>query len=282
MNKQDLKISSIYLSGNKRKLLPDILPHLLEEGRTTFIDLFGGSGTVTINVNKTGHFKHILYNELDEHIFGLQDYIYNNSDDFKIVSYLNKMYNKTKSDYLHLVKSYNKDPDYDKLFLLQCRSFSNGIRFNSKGKFDKPYGDRAPFFLERMKEHQKLLEGVKMWNGDFREVCEEALASGKGNQTVVYVDSPYLGTLAGYNEKGGWTQQDNTDLLNYIEKLISQGFKVVMSNVFENRGKVHQQLIDWCDNNKDLIDVHHLNIDYGNSSFHKSTEKTDEVLLVSK
>ena len=155
--------SSVYVTGNKFRLLPDILPHLLVEGRNTFIDLFGGSACVTLNVNKTGHFKHILYNEIDEHIFGLQDYLLNNDNDFCIVSYLNKLYGKGKTDYLSLVKSYNKEPCYEKLFLLQCRSFSNGIRFNSKGKFDKPWGDRAPFFLDRMKEHQKLLKGVKLW-----------------------------------------------------------------------------------------------------------------------
>ena len=271
-----------YVTGNKYRLLPDILPHLLVEGRNTFIDLFGGSGCVTINVNETGHFDNILYNELDEHIFGLQNYLLNNDNDFCIVSYLNKLYSKGKTDYLSLVKSYNKEPCYEKLFLLQCRSFSNGIRFDKKGKFDKPWGDRAPFFLERMKEHQRLLKGVKLWNGDFREVCDEALVSGKGNQTVIYIDSPYYLTNATYNEKGGWTQQDNTDLLSYVEKLIEKGFKVVMSNVYSNRGKVHQQLIDWCECNKDKVEVHHLDIDYGNSSFHKSTDKTDEVLLVSK
>ncbi len=284
--------SSIYLAGNKRKLLPSIMPHLLVEGRTTFIDLFGGSGTVTLNVNNQNHFNHIIYNERDEHMFGLQKYIMYNQNKFCIVSYLNEQYSKSKEDYLALRRSYNAKPDYDKLYLLMCRSNSNAIRFSGNGtRFNQPWGDRSPFYPERMKAHQECLlrvgestNHVQLMNKDFREMVSELIEYTKDlSKVVVYADPPYHATsIATYQEQGGWTKKDNTEFLETIELLISKGVKVVMSNVFENKGKTHTQLINWCEKNKDLVDVHHLDISYNNSSFRKSTAKTDEVLIVSK
>lgn len=273
-------LSPIYLAGNKKKLLPSIMPHLLVEGRDTFIDLFGGSGTVSVNVNSTGHYKNILYNEKDKHIFGLQKHVVTNDNDFSVMQFLHNQYTKTKVDFESLRDSYNKLPCYDKLYLLMCRSNSNMIRFNKSGKYNMTFGDRKPFFLDRLREYSKAMEGVKCWEGDYRETLDEALLSGKGHKITVYMDAPYLDSIAQYNS--GWSVQDNTDMLLYTDKLIAEGFKVIMSNIFSNRGKEHTQLIEWCDKNKDKIDVHHLDIDYGNSSFHKSNDKTDEVLVVSK
>jgi len=275
--------SSIYLAGNKRKLLPQIMPHLIVEGRTVFIDVFGGSGTVSLNVNKTRHYSQVVYNERDEHLFGLQDYIKNNDNDFLILQYLNSQYGKSKEDFLSLRKSYNSKPDYDKLFLLMHRSNSNMIRFNDSGKFNMTWGDRKPFFLDRIKEHKESLQNnITLRNECFREVFNDTFSFTGLNRVVMYLDPPYMNTLASYNEKGGWSEKDNTDLLAYVDEAIRLGIKVIISNVFQNRGKVHQQLVNWCEDNKDLVDVHHLDISYNNSSFRKSDGVTDEVLIVSK
>ena len=278
----DIQQSAIYLAGNKRKLLPQILPYLLVEGAVAFIDVFGGSGTVSLNVRNTGHFNYAIYNERDEHIFGLQKYIQNNENDFCILQYLNGQYSRTKEDFLSLRRSYNSKPDYDKLFLLMCRSNSNMMRFNDSGKYNMTWGDRSPFYLDRVKDHQKSIRSVELTNRDFRGVFYDLEDFTGLDKVVMYLDPPYMNTLASYNEKGGWTKEDNTELLSYVKTAIDLGIKVVMSNVFKNRGKVHQQLIDWCEDNSDLIDVHHLDISYNNSSFRKSEEETDEVLIVSK
>ena len=275
--------SAIYLAGNKRKLLPQVLPHLIEKDRTVFVDVFGGSGVVSLNVNNTGHYPHMVYNEIDAHLFGLQNYIKNNDNDFCILQYLNNQYGKSKEDFLSLRKSYNSKPDYDKLFLLMHRANSNMIRFNGSGKFNMTWGDRSPFFLDRVRDHKKSLQSnIQLRNDCFRVVFEDVFKFKGLDKVVMYLDPPYMNTLASYNEKGGWTTKDNKDLLGYIGKAIGLGIKVVISNVFQNRGKVHQQLIDWCEDNKELISVHHLDISYNNSSFRKSDEVTDEVLIVSK
>lgn len=283
MVKETNQRSALYLAGNKLKLLPQILPHLIEDGRTTLVDVFGGSGTVSLNAINSGHFKEVVYNELDEHLFGLQNWIRHNDNLFSVVEYLHNQYDKSKEDYLELRRSYNKKPDYDKLYLLMCRSNSNAIRFSNNGtKFNQPWGNRRPFDKERLFNHKHSMENVLLLNQDFRDVIKATIELADPSKTVIYVDSPYLITQANYCLSGKWTTQDDQDLLELFLMATVAGFKVVMSNVFENRGKVHQHLIDWCEYNKDLLDVHHLDISYGNSSFRKSDEVTDEVLIVSK
>jgi site-specific DNA-adenine methylase len=97
-----------------------------------------------------------------------------------------------------------------------------------------------------------------------------------------YFDPPYFASLATYNENGGWKKDDDLSLQDYAVELVSRGAKVVMSNVFHNKGKTNHHLMGWCDEHKELFDVHHLNIDYNNSSCFKSDDVTDEVLIVSK
>ena len=60
--------SPIFYMGGKYDLLPELLPRFPKEQEIdTFIDLFGGSGTVSLNVP----YKNIIYNELNENIVNL-------------------------------------------------------------------------------------------------------------------------------------------------------------------------------------------------------------------
>ena len=65
--------SALYLTGNKTKLIPEILPHLQDGRRTDFYDVFGGSGCVSLNVAKGDLFERVVYNERCNHLFELQE-----------------------------------------------------------------------------------------------------------------------------------------------------------------------------------------------------------------
>lgn len=58
--------SPIYYMGNKIKVLPDIEP-LFYKNCDNFYDMFGGSGTVVLNVD----YKNRYYNELNPFIYEL-------------------------------------------------------------------------------------------------------------------------------------------------------------------------------------------------------------------
>lgn len=275
--------SAIYLAGNKYKLWPQIKPHLIDDNRDTFIDLFGGSATVSINIVNEGLYDNVIYNENAWFLFGLQDWL--KSSDYVVgdIKTVDNMYSKDAAGYSAMRLDYNYEGciHYPYLYNLQCRSNSNMMRFSNNG-FNMTFGKRHRCDIERVKQHQDLIKNVELWNKDFGDAVEDILLLDNLDKTTVYLDPPYYGTTAQYNESDGWTENDNTSLLEYVVELHNKGAKVVMSNVFENRGVVHQQLIDWCDENKDKFEVHHLNMCYNNSSFRKGVGKTEEVLIVSK
>ena len=57
--------SPLHYMGNKSKLIDDLKFYFPEDNECdTFIDLFGGSGCVSINVN----YKNIIYNEINNNV----------------------------------------------------------------------------------------------------------------------------------------------------------------------------------------------------------------------
>ena len=276
--------SAIYLAGNKYKLYDTIKPHLQDENRKTLVDVFGGSGVMTINASHDNLFENYVYNEKAKHLFELQKWVKHfDGDSQEVAESYNRMYPSTKSSFYDLKDDYNLGVQHEaQLYCLMCRSNSNMMRFNSKGEYNMTFGERNYFNLDRIWTHHHNIQNVKLRNEDFGDLLNEYLETEDLFNYTFYLDPPYFSTTAIYNENGGWTQNDNTTLLEYCLELQKKGAKVVISNVFENRGNVHQELIDWCEENKESFTVHHLNISYNNSSFRKGKGSTDEVLIVSK
>ncbi|CAM0111766.1 DNA methyltransferase [Vibrio phage 5P1c] len=281
--------SAIYLAGNKYKLFDTIKPHLQDGKRKTLVDVFGGSGIMSLNASHEGMFENYVYNEKAEHLFALQHWVqwFDEGDVAGLGIINNYHYPNDKNEFLKLKKNFNEDVKgslsyYHRLYNLMCRSNSNMMRFNSRGEYNMTFGERNCYNIERIWEHHNNIQNVKLRNEDFGDLLDEYLEMDDLSEYTFYADPPYQPTTATYNENGGWTQNDNTTLLEYFLELKKKGAKVVISNVFENRGNVHQELIDWCEENKETFTVHHLNISYNNSSFRKGKGTTDEVLIVSK
>ena len=278
--------SCFYLDGNKRELYPQIEPFI--RGRKVIVEPFAGSGTVSLNASNSGLFERYLCNDLHEQMVNLHRRV--RSLDWIMKCYeSNKLYEPTKEDFLRLREDYNKDKSrLDLLYLIMMRSHGNKIRFNKSKGCNITYGERERFDLERMLQHRTLSKPMEWYNSSFAVFLNKIEATLETTEhtlkdTVIYLDAPYQYSLAVYQDTtGAWTLQDDMVLLNLVEKLHDKGAKIVMSNVFRNREKVSQFLIDWCELNSDKFDVHHLEKDYSNSSAHKSDKKTDEVLIVSK
>ncbi|WP_274599342.1 hypothetical protein [Enterococcus faecium] len=45
----------------------------------------------------------------------------------------------------------------------------------------------------------------------------------------IYADPPYLITTAAYNENGGWSEKDEKDLYDYLDKQM----KIILSLLFQ-------------------------------------------------
>ena len=91
-------------------------------------------------------------------------------------------------------------------------------------------------FIDRIKNSD-----YKFTNEDFRNIHLDDYT----NKSFFYVDPPYLITCATYNEKSGWTEKDERDLLCYLEKLDSKGIRFALSNVLESKGTRNEILSNW-------------------------------------
>ena len=295
--------SPLNYTGGKYKILNQIIP-IFPKNLDLFVDLFSGGSNVGVNVNA----KRIVCVDKQKEIIRVMD-LFKKYEDGYIIDTLEKIINKyelsnsllngyevynctsdkglggyNKNKYIQLRTDYNKikedSADKDFLFLtLIIYGFNNQIRFNSSGEFNMPVGKRD--FNNSLRKNLKSFinvlktKNIEFINSDFREIAIETT-----DNTLVYCDPPYFLGTASYNENGGWTEQDEMDLLNYLSFLDSKGIKFALSNVIEHKGAKHKLLEAWI--NEHNYKIHFIKCDYNNSNYHKqegNITKTVEVLV---
>ena len=281
-NKKQCVKSPLNYTGGKSKLLPQILP-LFPDKVGTFIDLFCGGCNVGSNVNA----DKVIYNDYMSQIIELfKNWKDNNLED--TIQYIEtqiEKFNLTKQNqegFLELRKQYNEYRDIRDLFVLVAYAFNHQIRFNSKGEYNMPFGkDRSEYnknmktnlinFITRIQEQDSTF-----LNKSFDELNVEEFTK----DTFVYADPPYLITVASYNENGGWNEQMEYKLLEYLDKCTENGIKFALSNVLEMNDKSNDILKKWVEEKG--YNIYHLNYTYGNCNYHKLDKTvglTDEVLI---
>lgn len=296
--------SALNYTGGKYKLLPQILPFFPKDADKV-VDLFCGGCNVGINVNC----NKVQFNDSNKYLMGLLDtfrrlskeevfqwlysaiekynlslvsengYEYYGCESSKGLGEYNKEgYNKLRKDFNS--RTEQDDEYFLMLYLLIVYSFNNQLRFNKKGEFNLPVGKRD--FNAKMQEKLAVfLDRIKsgdygFTNGDFREISLDDFT----DKSFFYVDPPYLITCATYNEQDGWTEDDEYDLLSYLEQLDKKGIRFALSNVLESKGKKNQILADWIKRNENFKAIQ-LDYDYSNSNYHTKREGvTREVLVV--
>jgi len=226
--------SPMNYTGGKYKLLPQIQP-LFPTDINMFVDLFTGGGNIAVNVNA----NKIIANDNEKHVID----IYKTFQSMAIEEIINeielliKTYDLTIDNtegFNNLRNDYNKGAfgfggsipflSQIALFVLICYSFNHQFRFNSKGEFNMPFGKNRSQWNDNIKKNltkfHKVITGkdIIFTNKDFRELKVDKL---KPND-FVYCDPPYLITCATYNEKDGWNEQCEKDLLNLLDNLNSQ------------------------------------------------------------
>lgn len=289
--------SALNYTGAKFKLLPQLKP-LFPKKYNSFIDLFAGGASVSVNVAQDGVGKSYLINDIEHHVIEFFEYL-SKQNVFDFVDKVEKTIKKyglsdtatngykyygcdsakglgeyNKKKYLQLRADYNSKPSPILFYLLTVYGFNNQIRFNSKGEYNLPVGKRD--FNKRMKS--KLInfsqalqnEKIHFSSCDFRSV---KFRSGD----FIYADPPYLITTATYNENGGWTEQDEIDLYEYLDEASRTGVKFALSNVILHKNKANEILKLWA--NK--YNIYELEYHYNNCNYQAKREKnkTIEVLV---
>lgn len=252
--------SPIFYMGNKERLIKKGLIELFPNNINTFIDLFCGSGVVSLNVNA----KNKILIDNDINIINLINYFKNNNPNnvIKDVEEIIKNYqlptfstdarkfkgdrNIFKEKYNILKNDYNNSKSIKLLYVLNIFSNSHMLRFNSRGEFNMPFGNG--YFTDKCKENilnNTYNELITLINSDFRDINIDLLKK----DDFIYLDPPYLNTDATYNENKGWSINDENDLYKICEKLNNKGIKFGLSNVFQNKGIENKKIIQWCEDN---------------------------------
>jgi len=291
--------SPLNYTGGKFKLLPQLLPRFPKE-IDIFVDLFCGGCNVGLNVEA----ERVIFNDISPELIRLYTSFHAMDTDQlfgKIEAIIDK-YGLTRSNvhgygfyecdsskglgsankeaFLRLRNACNEGtppPDSLLLYVLIVYAFNNQIRFNREGKFNLPVGKRD--FNDRMREKLRgFLERLE--SGTYSFLCQDFRSFDTSiltENSLVYCDPPYLITCASYNEQGGWTQQDELDLLAFLDNLNQQGCKFALSNVFRSKGQENSLLIEWAKRYR----VAHLQHNYKNANYQRKgkTQKTDEVLI---
>lgn len=266
MNK-DIIISPIFYMGNKKKLISQGLTKLFPKHIKTFVDLFAGSSIVAMNTTAQDY----VVNDIDDHLYELYSMFSTYRKD-EIVSHLEKRIDEFglarertkrneykdkskieeyKTAYARFRKFYNEQKEKSVLdfYALMFYSFSQQFRFNNRGEFNMPCGndcfsDKNKSYIGNGCNFFKFCD-VKISKFDFRYIDIEKLTT----DDYVYLDPPYYNTTATYTENSGWNERDEQDLLDLCLKLDKNGIKFGLSNIFENKGKVNHNLIEWCSSN---------------------------------
>ena len=264
--------------GGKYKLLPQILP-LFPKNISTFIDLFGGGANVAVNVNA----DKIIYNDINIKVVQILEtfkkcetsILLQGIDNFITQYGLSKT---NKEGFLKLRQDYNESEAKNPLMLyaIICYAFNNQIRFNSKDEFNMPFGTNRSSFNDVLRNkfvnfceilHEKDISFV---NADFREYLEVEF----NKNDFVYCDPPYFNSTACYNEAGGWDNQDETDLICFLNYLTSKNIRWALSNNLSTNPTLRNFA------NRYGYKIHYLNADYSNCNYHKKDRSKGQEVLI--
>lgn len=293
--------SPLNFTGGKFRILKEIIP-LFPKDIGTFVDAFAGGFNVGANIKA----DKIIYNDasrqterlvqlmdetdprqLSDEIdaiakkFGLSDSTMNGYGHYGCDT-ANGLGSFNKPGYIELREAYNKAADGREkdllLFVLVVFGFNNQIRFNSSGDFNIPVGKRDfnSIMRRNLKEFSDAIRGkdVAFLSEDFA-----GLTPDRFSKPFYYFDPPYLLGEATYNENGGWNEEQEKRLMEFIASLDRQGIRFALSNVLLHKGNRNEILLDACLTNG--YNIRAINRNYANANYHLKgkAQPTLEVLI---
>lgn len=273
--------SNINYIGNKYKLLPQIIP-LFPKDINTFVDVFGGSGTVTFNVKANRY----IYNDICEPVTSIIKGIKNtfiqdilNDIDSNIVHY--HLSKTNRNGFERLRDDYNDGKnDWITLYTLMCYSFNYQFRFNNNHQYNSSFGKDRSSFSDRQRKNLILTKErlddmpIEFYSCNFKELPLDNL----GSSDFVYLDPPYLNSVGNYNDGNrgfeNWSQDSEGKLKEKIVALHNNKVRFALSNNLTVNPELESFAQDYG------FQIHHLLSDYSNSSYNKKDKRQDDEVLL--
>lgn len=273
--------SNINYIGNKYKLLPQIIP-LFPTDINTFVDVFGGSGTVTFNVKANRY----IYNDICKPVTSIINGMKNtaiqeilNRIDSNISHY--QLSKTNRNGFERLRDDYNNGKnDWITLYTLMCYSFNYQFRFNNNHQYNSSFGKDRSSFSKRQRENLILTKerlddiSIEFYSINFKDLSIDNLSC----LDFVYLDPPYLNSVGNYNDGNrgfeNWSQDTEDKLKEKIMVLHNNKVRFALSNNLT----VNPDLENFA--HEHGFQIHHLYSDYSNSSYNKKVKKQDDEVLI--
>lgn len=243
---------------------------------SVFVDLFGGSGIVSLNTRA----EHIIYNDIVPYVTEIMEGIKNIENIDEFVNNIKQEMNiygldKVDKDAFDRYRDlYNKSNEREwwKLYLLMCHSFNSQFRFNSNHEYNSSFGhDRCRFrpITEEKLRHAK--ERIDKLDIIFTKYSFEDFDFSEFDENdFVYLDPPYYGSVGNYNDgkRGfkGWNLDLENKMRNLCVDLDKKGVKFALSNNFA----VNTTLDEWAKING--FNVVYMDLNYSNSNYQKKAK----------
>lgn len=217
-------------AGSKYRIMDRILDTLPKGSR--LIEPFAGSGAVFLNTD----FEEYLIADTNADLINLFKQIQSHGDDF--IDYASTLFtpeNNAETVFYELRNEFNECVEpvrKSALFIYLNRHCFNGLcRYNSKGKFNVPFGryKQPTFPTEAIRNFQKKSKRAIFEIADFKATMDKA-----DDGSIIYCDPPYVplsatASFSAYTQLG-FSMADQQALADHAKKLTARGIPVVISN----------------------------------------------------
>ena len=219
-------------AGGKYRIVNKILNELPHGDR--LVEPFAGSAAVYLNAS----FEFSLICDINKDLIGLYRTLQEEGDDF--IQYCKSFFtpaNNTKDKFYALREQFSFVQDIRTrgalLLYLNRHAFNGLVRYNSKGKFNVPFGQyKKPYFpLDELRAfHRKTIcTHTEFVVKDFRKIFAELRLG-----DVVYCDPPYvpLSATSSFTTYAGnvFDETDQRDLAELASDAWRRGIQVILSN----------------------------------------------------
>lgn len=201
------RMSFLRYIGSKHRIAPTIAKHLQGAGATTLVDVFGGSGAVTMNAG----FRKRIYNDIDGDLVNLFRVISDPVDRVKLLKrcrWLPPARQIYEDDYkIYLSGGFSFATMKDKIDRARATFYRSNFSFGGKirnGGFQVSYAGKD--LIKEVSRYRNLLRRFvaigTFWQGTIienRHYSDIIRNYGRNSNAVLYFDPPYDGTEKYYS-----------------------------------------------------------------------------------
>jgi DNA adenine methylase len=173
--------------GSKTSVIADIQALYDRSGCTTFVDVFGGSGSVSMNINS----RNIIYNDLNRELYTMFTVLQKNFAQFYRAANALATDRKLFFDYYDgRIVMDAENPEIERAFSIFF-NFNTGFggMGETYGKKDKSLFGSYRKNVSNLIKASRVIDRMKIENMDFRGIIEKYDSA----ETFFYLDPPYPG-----------------------------------------------------------------------------------------